>query len=106
MVANVLLDNLVSASQFSQGQSAKCFEKARDGEPVVVLRNNVPYRVVLTCGDFGQMRELEEDVALLELALARLERNQHGAGIPAEEVYAEFGITPEDLDAIDDVELA
>ena len=39
-------------------------------------------------------------------AMARLTANQDAGSVPAEEVYAELGIALEDVDAIEDVELA
>ena len=101
-----LLDNMVSASAFSQGKSAKCFEKASDGMPVIVMKNNAPYRIVVTPADFARMSELEEDNELLAMALARLQANSGKPAVPADEVYKELGIDMAEVDATDDVELA
>lgn len=101
-----LLDNMVPTSAFSQGKSARCFEKVSDGMPVVVLKNNSPYRVVVTPADYARMAQLEEDNELLSLALARLEANAGKAAVPAAQAYADLGIDMDEVAAMDDVELA
>lgn len=101
-----LLANVVPTSAFSQGKSAKCFEKASDGSPVIVMKNNQPYRVVVTPADFMRMSELEEDNELLTMALARLEANAGKPAVPAADVYARLGIDMDEVEAMDDVELA
>lgn len=101
-----LLENIVSASAFNKGQSARCFEKASDGLPVIVVKNNLPYRVVMTSDDYMRMSELEQDNALLQIALARLEANAGRPAIPAAEAYADLGIDMSQVDAMEDVELA
>lgn len=101
MNAATILDNVVPASAFNRGKSAKCFERAGDGTPVVVMRNNAPYRVILSTDDFSRMSEAEEDLDLACMALARLSAGSRP--IPANEVYEELGI---DLDGVGDVELA
>lgn len=104
MNAAALLENIVPASAFNQGKSSRCFEKAEDNSPVVVLKNNAPYRVVITVSDFVRMSELEEDNELLSIALARLEKHTGEPGIPAEEVYKDLKIDYENLEPLDDSE--
>lgn len=105
MNAGALLDNIVPTSAFGQGKSAKCFEKVSNGMPVIVMKNNTPYRVVLTPGDFARMSELQEDNDLLAMALDRLEANVGKRAIPASEVYDRLGINMDEVEAMDDVEL-
>lgn len=99
-----LLENIVPASAFNQGKSARCFEKVADDAPVIVMKNNAPYRVVITVGDFTRLTELEEDNELLSIALARLEKHAGEPGIPAEEVYRKAGINIDELEPLDDSE--
>lgn len=99
-----LLENIVPASAFNQGKSAKCFEKVADNAPVVVMKNNAPYRVVITVEDFTRLTEAEEDNELLNIAIARLEKHKGERGIPAEEVYREAGINIDEIEPLDDSE--
>lgn len=69
------------------------------------MKNNAPYRVVVTPTDFARMSELEEDNELLSMALARLEANRDKPSLSASEVYERLGIDMEEVAAMDDVEL-
>ena len=92
-----LLDNMVPVSAFSRGKAAQAFSSASNSTPVIVLKNNAPYRVITTPDEYAYLSEVEADMVLMAEAMARL---------TAEEVYAELGIALEDVDAIEDVELA
>lgn len=104
MTPAALLENMVPVSAFNQGKSSKCFEKVANEAPVIVMKNNVPYRVVITVDDFTRLIELEEDNELLSIALARLEKHAGERGIPAEEVYAKAGVNIDELEPFDDSE--
>ena len=41
-----LLDNMVPVSAFSRGKAAQAFSSASNSTPVIVLKNNAPYRVI------------------------------------------------------------
>ena len=43
-----LLDNMVPVSAFSRGKAAQAFSSASNSTPVIVLKNNAPYRVITT----------------------------------------------------------
>ena len=99
-----LLENVVPTSAFNKGQSTRCFERAHDGLPVIVMKNNSPYRVVVTPDDYIRMSELEEDNLLLQMALARLEANVGRPTIPEADVYKDLGVSADEIAAMDDVE--
>ena len=101
-----LLDNMVPVSAFSRGKAAQAFSSASNSTPVIVLKNNAPYRVITTPDEYAYRSEVEADMVLMAEAMARLTANQDAGSVPAEEVYAELGIALEDVDAIEDVELA
>ena len=99
-----LLDNMVPVSAFSRGKAAQAFSSASNSTPVIVLKNNAPYRVITTPDEYAYLSEVEADMVLMAEAMARLTANQDAGSVPAEEVYAELGIALEDVDAIEDVE--
>ena len=86
--------------------AAQAFSSASNSTPVIVLKNNAPYRVITTPDEYAYLSEVEADMVLMAEAMARLTANQDAGSVPAEEVYAELGIALEDVDAIEDVELA
>lgn len=60
----------------------------------------------MTPDEYAYLSEVEADMVLMAEAMARVD-GESGCRIrPAEEVYAELGIALEDVDAIEDVELA
>ncbi|MBX9033183.1 antitoxin PHD [Gordonibacter massiliensis (ex Traore et al. 2017)] len=101
-----LLDNMVPVSAFSRGKAAQAFSSASSSTPVIVLKNNVPYRIITTPDEYAYLSEVEADMVLMAEAIARLTGNQGGDSLSAEQVYAELGVAPEDVADADDVELA
>lgn len=101
-----LLDNMYPVSAFSRGQAARVLSSATDTTPVIVLKNNTPYRVITTTDEYTYLTELEEDMALLAEAYARLTTNEGKEAIPAAQVYKELDVAADELDSMDDVELA
>lgn len=99
-----MLDNIVPISDFSRGKASQAFDRARSGNPVIVTKNNTPTAVILSPEEYKRMAEVEEDLYLLGLAIERLDANEGKAGIPFEEVLDHFGLTMEEIDAMDDVE--
>lgn len=100
------LDNMVPVSAFSRGKAAQAFSSASNSIPVIVLKNNAPYRIITTPDEYTYLSEVEADMVLMAEAMARLTANQNAAYIPAEKVYADLGIAPGDIADVDEVELA
>ena len=101
-----LLDNMVPVSAFSRGKAAQAFSSASNSTPVIVLKNNAPYRVITTPDEYAYLSEGEADMVLMAEAMARLTANQDAGFLSADEVYADLGIAPEDIAAADDVDLS
>lgn len=101
-----ILDNMVPVSAFSRGKASQAFSAVSNSIPVVVLKNNAPYRVITTPDEFAYLSEVEADMVLMAESVARLTSNQNKEPISADQVYAELGISSEDIEAAEDVELA
>ena len=71
-----LLDNMVPVSAFSRGKAAQAFSSASNSTPVIVLKNNAPYRVITTPDEYAYLSEVEADMVLMAEAMARLTANQ------------------------------
>ena len=105
MATATILKNAHPVSAFSQGKASSIFNDVADGTPALIIKNNEPYRAVITVDDYLRYEELEEDLFLLELSLERLAMNAGREGVSAADVLAEFGIAASDLDAIPDDEI-
>ena len=57
-----LLDNMVPVSAFSRGKAAQAFSSASNSTPVIVLKNNAPYRVITTPDEYAYLSEVEADM--------------------------------------------
>lgn len=99
------LQNTVPIGAFNKGYAGKVFDEVRKTGPKIVLKNNAPAGVVLSPEDYTELMELLEDAKLALLAYSRLEGADPNSYLSHEQILKEFGITKEDLDAIDEVEL-
>ena len=97
------LNSLVSISQFSKGQATQVFERLKTEAQLVVLKNNMPVAILLSPEEFSRYEEIEEDYRLMLLAQERLKANEKT--LSEEEALKELGITEEDIDAAEDVEI-
>ncbi len=101
-IAADVIDNIVSVSDFSHGKASAIFSNVRDDAPVVVVKNNKPTAVLVSPSEYRRLSEAQEDLAELELALARMKSNGEKPGVSESEVMARLGISDADLDAISD----
>ena len=99
-----VLDDLVPISRFNKGEANKIFDELKQSGCKIVLKNNAPACVLLTPEKYKEMLETIEDFYLLALAEER-ERNDNGVRHTFEEVLAADGLTLEDIDAMEDVEI-
>ena len=80
-IANVL-DNMHSVSELSRGKASAVLSSVRDGSPAIIVKNNKPYRGVMTVEEYMRLMEHFEDEYLLELAEERLSANEGSLGRP------------------------
>ncbi len=96
---NINTDDLVSVTEANSSLS-KLLNEANEGRSKLVMRNNKPLAAIVSPQDAARLQrldELEDDLRLLALALARTITDD-GERHSLDEVAAEFGIDPADLD--------
>ncbi len=98
------LDNIVPITLFNRGQASRIFSEVKNGGPKVVMKNNEPEAVLLSPEYYKWLMEQVEDYELAQLTLERLENDDPAKTISDEKMMAEFGITREEIDAMEDVE--
>lgn len=96
------MNRLVPITQFNKGQASRIFDRVRNERQIVVLKNNTPSAVIISPEEYGRLSEVEENYQLLLEAMERLERSKGKLAITMADSMAEFGITQEDLDALED----
>ena len=62
-------------------------------------------RMVNIVGEYMALSDEVNDVKLLALASERMVKADPAMFVPAEHLYAELGITQDDLDAVDEVDI-
>jgi len=96
------MNRLVPITQFNKGQASRIFDRVREERQIIVLKNNAPSAVIISPEEYERFSEMEENYHLLLEATERLERAKGEPTISMAESMAEFGITQEDLDAMED----
>ena len=106
-----MYDNVVSAinrtvpiSQFNRGLAGKIFDEVKRSGSKVVMKNNEAEVVLVPPEEYVQLMDKLEDYELVAIALERLNRYDPEKTVPEEQVWAELGITDEELDAAGEVE--
>ena len=108
MISNIyrgnLLDALVPISRFNKGEANKIFDEVRSSGFKVVVKNNAPACVLLTPERYQEIMDMLDDQYLLAVAEERL-KNDNGVTYSFDEILADNGLTREDIDAMEDVEI-
>mgnify|MGYP004679591671 CR=1 FL=1 len=97
------LNSLVSITQFNKGQASRIFDRLRSEKQLIVLKNNVPSAVILSPEEYIRLSELAEDYALMLEAQKRL--SHEGRTLSLDEVMNECGVTQEDIDNAQELEI-
>lgn len=98
------LNNIVPITLFNRGQAGKIFGEVKNGSPKIVIKNNEPEAVIISPDEYNELIERIEDAELLALAIER-ETQDDGTRYSQKEVMEELGITQEEIDAMEDVEI-
>lgn len=96
------LADLISVTDANNKGLSKLVNEASEGRQFVVLRNNTPTAAIVGMDKLerlGQLEELQEDMRLLAITLARTVTDT-GRRISLEDAAASLGV---DLDDLDDV---
>ena len=99
------IKNTVPISLFNRGQAGKIFEEVRKSGAKVVMKNNVAECVLLSPEEYVRLMDEVNDAKLEAIAAERLARYDHKTLVPWDEMMKKFGVTQEDLDAMEDVEI-
>lgn len=102
-IASAIRDT-ISISLFNRGLAGKIFEDVKQSGAKVVMKNNAAECVLMSPDEYLRLMDEVNDARLLAVATERMEHFDPKSVISAEDLYAELGITEEDLDSIDEVE--
>ena len=105
MAMTNILNSLISITQFNKGQATKIFDRLKTERRLIVLKNNTPSAVILSPEEFERISEIEENYNLLLKANERLTKDNLERAVAETEVLYKVGVSKEDIDNIEDVEI-
>ena len=100
-----MLNAIVPISRFNKGEANKIFDEVNKNGYKIVVKNNKPTCVLITPERYREMEEIIENYNLLIEAEKRMENAKDDDFISSDEVLLNLGITKEELNNIDDVEI-
>ena len=104
-IAYETLNSLVSITQFNKGQASKIFDRLSSEKQLIVLKNNVPSAVIISPDEYIRLSEIAEDYFLLTEAQERLKNNKGKKNVSFEEVMQNYGLTEEDIENAEELEI-
>ena len=104
-ISSNLLQCLVPISQFNRGQASRIFDRLRTEKQLIVLKNNQPSAIILSPEEYERLSEIEENYLLLMEASERLKKNEGKELVPFADVLANLGITEQELNETEDINI-
>ena len=98
------IQNSVPISNFNKGMAGKIFADVRSNGPKVVIKNNTPECVLMSPEEYISLLDELDDMRLLAMAKDRISHTS-GKTITHEEIMKRYGISQEELDSMEDVEI-
>lgn len=99
------IKDTISISLFNRGLAGKIFEEVKQSGAKVVMKNNTAECVLLSPDEYIRLMDEVNDARLLSMATTRMAKADPASFIPAEQLYAEMGITQADIDEIGEVDI-
>ena len=99
------IKNTISISLFNRGLAGKVFEEVKKTGAKVVMKNNAPECVLLSPEEYIRLMDEVNDARLLTSAAERMQNFKKEDLIDGEEVFKKLGITDDDLEDFDEVDI-
>lgn len=95
----------VPFSAFNEGKAGEIFAEVRRSGPCIVMNDETPECVIVPMNEYQLMTADHDDIRLIAIADERISRFDPSKLLTQEEVDRRLGITPEDLEGWEDIEL-
>ena len=99
------ITNTVPITQFNRGLAGKIFEDVKQCGAKVVMKNNAAECVLISPNEYVRLMDELNDARLLAAASERLTHFDPSTLISGEEMNRRLGVTEEDLDGFDEVDI-
>lgn len=97
--------NTIPISLFNRGLAGKIFEEVKQCGAKVVMKNNSAECVLMAPDEYLRLIDEVNDARLLTMATERMAKANPASFIPADQLYADMGITQDDLDSAPEVDI-
>lgn len=97
--------NTIPISLFNRGLAGKIFEEVKQCGAKVVMKNNTAECVLMSPDEYIRLIDEVNDARLLTMATDRMAKATPTSFVSAASLYAELGITQEDLNEIGEVDI-
>ena len=95
----------VPFSAFNEGKAGEIFAEVRRSGSCIVMNNDTAECVLVPMNEYKLLTADNDDTRLIAIADERMSHFDPSRLLSAEEVYRKLGITQEDIDAMEEVEL-
>lgn len=99
------INRTIPISQFHKGMAAQIFSDVRKSGAKIVIKNNEPECVLMSPAEYMDFMNEIADTRLELLALQRIADGALERTSTEKEVMASFGVTDEDLEDLEEVEI-
>ena len=95
----------VPLSAFNEGKADEIFAEVRRSGSVIVMNDETPECVIVPMNEYQLMTADHDDIRLIAIADERMSHFDPSKLLTQEEVDRRLGITPEDIEGWEDIEL-
>ena len=99
------ITNTVPITKFNRGLAGKIFEEVKEYGSKVVMKNNVAECVLMSPTEYVRLMDELNDARLLNTAAERMAHYDASSLISEEEIRERLGITQEDLEGFEEVDI-
>ena len=99
------IENTISISVFNRGLAGKVFADVKQSGAKVVVKNNTPECVLLSPEEYVRIMDELNDARLFRLASERMSNYDPAKAVSEEALLKDLGISPEELNGFEGVEL-
>lgn len=101
-----IVNKTVPISLFNKGKAGQVFEDVKENGAKVVLKNNEPEAVIISPKEYAELVEDIEDFSLALMAEERLKKHpEPDDRISQDDFLKKIGVTQQELDEMEDVEI-
>ena len=98
-------EQIATVSELNSGKATCILKKARVNGPILIMKNNKTVGIVMAVDDYNRIIEDAENYQLLMLAEKRLTQVDLTKTISWEEAKTRLGMSQEDIDSAEDLEI-